>query len=233
MILRKDYTSNVSYNYLKEYLLSRNNTIFNNTIGYTSNNDVYSILEQFFNNKTIIKEEKEISIREIPIEITNKIEKCRTTYNRNNEIDKIYVLDTDDWKKDIITAHELGHVYMNLNKKNKDKFLNKETLSVFLEFLVADSYGDEYYSNIVKEKFSYAKSLLIGDYRWYKKPQKIIYINGLVQADILFNKYKENEVFVQDILNDVVNSLIDIDMAVNIIKNDIPYIPKIYSLNFV
>ena len=34
---------------------------------------------------------------------------------------------------------------MNLNKKNKDKFLNKETLSVFLEFLVADSYGEEYY----------------------------------------------------------------------------------------
>lgn len=232
MILRNRYNSNLSYDYLKEYLLSRNNTIFNNTIGYTSNNDVYSILEQFFNNKKIIKDEKEISIREIPIEITNKIEKCRTTYNRNNEIDKIYVLDTDDWKKDIITAHELGHVYMNLNKKNKDKFLNKETLSVFLEFLVADSYGEEYYSNIVKEKFSYAKSLLIGDYRWYKKTQKIIYINGLVQADILFNKYKENEVFVQDILNDVVNSLIDIDMAVNIIKNDIPYIPKIYSLNF-
>lgn len=230
MILRKDYTSNVSFNYLKEYLLSRNNTIFNNTIGYTSNNDVYSILEQFFNNKKIIKDEKEISIREIPIEITNKIEKCRTTYNRNNEIDKIYVLDTDDWKKDIITAHELGHVYMNLNKKNKDKFLNKETLSVFLEFLVADSYGDEFYSNIVKEKFSYAKSLLIGDYRWYKKTQKLIYINGLVQADTLFNIYKDNPEYVKDILNEVVNCKINIDTAIDTIKNGNLNCLKKYSL---
>lgn len=220
----------VPSNYLREYIIDSvgANNKFND-----DNNcivDTFYCLNEFFNNKKINYNNSKIDIRNLPFEYVDDKRDCRVTYKEGN-IKNIFILDGNSIESECVLAHEIGHVYIHQCSKNNKDYLNKETIPVFLEFYISYKNSIDQYLLLRNKKIKYSLSLLIGDYRWFRNGQKLNYIYGFVQADLLFKKYLDNPSLTGNILNEIVNDEIPMEEGLNILECNLNNNNKSVSFN--
>lgn len=208
--------NNIPINYLKNYIIDNANSKkeFNGKNECSINTFYY--LNELFNNKTINYDNKEIDISMLPFESVTEEQDCKVTYKKR-KIDKIYVITGDSIESKCTLAHEIGHIYIRQCLKNNKDYINHETIPVFLELYISYMSSKNQYQLLRNKKIKYALSLLKGDYRWYRNSQKINYLYGFVQADLLFNKYLDNPILTSAILNEIIDDEISIDEGMSLL----------------
>ena len=174
--------------------------------------------ENIVNNHLTLKFLRNLKVgdpTDIPIVFTDGSEEvtARASYfyldDRISVIFKDVVLPKVEKKAcSVIYAHELTHVALDEALGGVDKYTNRETLPILIEFIFGDSIDKETIDRLIKRRLAYLASVIADihdnkDMPFVKRIKLESYLTSIIQGISLFNIYKESDSSKNEMITDI------------------------------